>query len=147
MIQRRIVAWLVAAALACAFIAGTEVGASGQAAPGKVVVYPGLERPGTARVICTFKDGYFFNRAELVGRVVIVSDPLNRELWRSEPVPQLENYAPQNMTCERSSQSGTLLAGIGGFYAGSSGQQPLILSTDYPIRQEITFEQYQQGVR
>lgn len=147
MIRRRITAWLLACALIAAFLVGTEAGASGQAAPGKIVVYPGLERAGTARVICTFKDGIYFNRAELVGRIVVVADPLNRELWRSEPVPHLENYAPQNMTCERSSQSGTLLVGIGGFYAGSSGQQPLILSTDYPIRQEITFEQYQQGVR
>jgi hypothetical protein len=116
-------------------------------ASGTVSVMMGVERPGSERRACGFKDGYLVQRAEISERRIIVSDPLNRESWRSVQIPELENYSVQQITCLRSTQSGYLILVIGGFEAGTRTQRAIVISTGYPIRAELTKEQWDAGER
>lgn len=145
MLSRRIIAWLTVVAVA-AVILGILWRADASAA-GSVSVYPGVERPGLSRRACGFQDGIFIQRGEVEGNVFIVTDPLNREYYRSNPIPELDNYAVQSLICIRSAQTGQLVVVVGGFRAGSGGQQSLTLATDYVIREPITHEQYLAGQR
>lgn len=92
-------------------------------------------------------DGIYIMKLEVVNRALVVSDPLNKVVYTSEQFRELENYSVQQIGAVRSAQSGKLVACIGGFYAGDSGMQSMVIATDYSIRQPVTFEQYQQGVR
>lgn len=123
------------------------VQAAGAQYLGSVTVYPGVERVGLERRACGFKDGIFIMRGEIERRQIVVSDPLNREYYRSAPIAELEGYAVQQITCNRSAQTGLLVLTVGGFYAGTSGQQALTIATDYPIAEEVTYEEYQAGKR
>lgn len=119
-----------------------------QAQSGAVAVYAGVERQGiSGRLGCSFLDGIFNMRGELVDTVIIVTDPLNREYYRSFPIPEIANYAPRQMTCLRSAQTGTLVVTIGGFTAGGGTSQAITLATLYYISQPISFEEYLAGKR
>lgn len=119
-----------------------------QAPSGQVDVYAGPIRDSTnSRFACSFLDGANNNRGEIVNQQIIVTDPLNNELYRSDVIPELANYAPRQMTCLRSAQTGWLVVTTGGFEIGGGTSQPLTLSTKYPIRQPITYEEYAAGKR
>lgn len=139
---RRILATL---ALAAALLLGGTAAHAQQG--GNVSVYPGVSRPGLARRACAFQDGIFIQRGEVEGTVFVVTDPLNREYYRSNPIPALDNYAVQSLGCIRSAQTGQLVVVVGGFYAGTGGQQSLTLATDYVIAEPVTHEQYLAGQR
>lgn len=137
----------IATALALILVAALLIGGTAARAAGGVSVYPGVERPGLARRACAFQDGIFIQRGEVEGTTFIVTDPLNREYYRSAPIPALDNYAVQSLGCIRSAQTGQLVVVVGGFYAGSGGQQSLTLATDYVIAEPVTHEQYLAGQR
>lgn len=81
-------------------------------------------------------------RAEIVGNRVIVTDPLNREYYRSDVIGALESYAVTGITALRSAQTGFLVVTLGGFYVGTSTGQALTLATDYKISQPVAYEDY-----
>lgn len=112
-----------------------------------VRVFQGLPLSGMARRAGTFKDGIYVQKVEVIAGSLVVTDPLNKVYYDSGYIPELDGYAVQSISCERSSQSGYLIVTIGGFYAGTSGQQSLVISTGYKIRGEVTHEQYLAGVR
>lgn len=151
MFTRRLIAWLcfvfVAALILGAFARSWAAGPVGAApaasvAPeGRVDVYPGPERPGLSRRACGFKDGLGIRRGEIVDNRVVITSTGNQEYYRSQPIGALSNYAVQSLDCVRSGTRGTLVVVVGGFYAGSSGQQSLTLSTDYAIHEEISCEE------
>lgn len=146
MIQRRIAAWLC-----LVFVAALIVGAWHRAdvwAAGSVSVYPGPERPGIdGRAACSFLDGIFNMRGEVVGQEVFVTDPLNREYYHSGRIAELDGYAIRQITCLRSAQTGYLVITLGGFRAGGSTSQAVTLATDYYINQPVSFEDYAAGQR
>lgn len=133
--------------LILALVAALLLGGTVARASGGVSVYPGVDRPGLARRACGFQDGIYIQRGEVEGTVFIVTDPLNREYYRSGSIPELDGYAVQSLICIRSAQTGQLVVVVGGFYAGSGGQKSLTLATDYAIREPVTHEQYLAGVR
>ncbi len=94
-----------------------------------------------------FVDGVLIQKVEIVGRCIVVSDPLNRVSYRSEPLAQLTDYAIQQIGAVRSAQSGKLVISIGGFYAGTNGTQSIVIATDYAVRQPVTHEEYLGGRR
>jgi hypothetical protein len=112
-----------------------------------VSVYKGKSWSGQARRAGSFKDGIYIAKVEVVAGGLLVTDPVNTELYHSGYIPELEGYAVQSISCNRSAQSGRLVVTIGGFYAGTSGQQSLVIATDYDIREEVTHEQYTAGQR
>lgn len=97
----------------------------------------GEDREGQERRVGSFKDGIMVQKAEIVDRRIIVTDPLNKEYYRSDQIPELTNYAVQQINCNRSSQTGMLIITLGGFYVGGHRQQAITLSTDYRIKQEV----------
>lgn len=129
-----------------AILAGAH-GANAAATGAGVDVYKGVDRPGKARNACGFQDGIFIQRGEIEDNRIVVTDPLNREYYRSDTIPALDNYAVQSLACIRSAQTGYLVVVVGGFYAGTGGQQSLTLSTAYPIAEPVTHEQYLAGQR
>ena len=94
-----------------------------------------------------FLDSIFIMKLEVVNRALVVSDPLNNVAYTSEQFDALNNYSVQQIGAVRSAQSGKLVACIGGFYAGDSGMQNMVISTDYSIRQPVTHEEYLAGKR
>jgi hypothetical protein len=94
-----------------------------------------------------FLDGIYIMKLEVVDQCLVVSDPLNKVVYRSEWLSQFSNYSVQQIGAVRSAQSGRLVACIGGFYAGDSGMQSIVISTDYSIRQPVTHEEYLAGKR
>lgn len=153
MVQRRIAAWLVlvfVAALLVGIWHRADVAAMGTTAQAgtHVDVYAGPVRQGiNGRVACSFLDGIYQMRGELIDTQVIVTDPINREYYRSDPIPALNDYAVRTLTCTRSAQSGDLVMTLGGFTANSGTSQAITLATGYAIKQPISFEDYQRGVR
>lgn len=87
-----------------------------------------------------FLDGIYIMKLEVVDRRLVVSDPLNKVAYTSEQFDQLNNYSVQQIGAVRSAQSGKLVACIGGFYAGDSGMQNMVISTDYSIRQPVEYK-------
>lgn len=112
-----------------------------------VDVFPGAELPGLTRRTGAFMDGWKLRKVEFTDNRVRVSDALDRVSYLSDPVGALENYAVQSVQCLRSATTGLLIIILGGFTVGSKTQQSLMLSTDYPVAEPITFEQYQKGAR
>ena len=53
----------------------------------------------------------------------------------------------QSLHCVRSTQTGYLVVVVGGFRAGSGGQQSLTLATEFPIAEPISHEEYEEGRR
>lgn len=86
-----------------------------------------------------FKDGNLIQRVEIVGRRIVVTDPLNREYYRSEILNELTNYSVQQIGAVRSAQTGKLVVSIGGFYAGDDGMQSMVVATDYAVREPVEF--------
>ncbi len=151
----RLRAWLVAVFVAALLLGGSAeahgygpFAAAGAAQSGQVSVYAGPVRQGiNGRVACSFLDGANNNRGEIIDRQIIVTDPLNREYYRSDPIPELANYAVRQMTCLRSAQTGYLVVTTGGFESNQGTSQALSLATQYFIRQPITYEEYAAGKR
>jgi hypothetical protein len=109
-------------------------------------VLPGTYHAGEkSRHVGFFLDGIYIMKLEIVDRCLVVSDPLNRVVYRSEQLAALANYAVQQIGAVRSAQSGRLVACVGGFYAGTDGMQSLVISTDYPINQPVSHEDYVAG--
>jgi hypothetical protein len=92
-----------------------------------------------------FLDGIYIMKLEIVNRALVVSDPLNRVVYRSEQLGALENYSVQQIGAVRSAQSGRLVACVGGFYAGTDGTQSIVISTDYSINAPVSHEDYVNG--
>lgn len=136
-------AFALVAALALGIWHRADVGASGS-----VSVYPGPERPGIdGRAACSFLDGIYNMRGEVVGQEVFVTDPLNREYYHSGRIAELDGYAIRQITCLRSAQTGYLVMTLGGFRAGGSTSQAVTLATDYYINQPVQYEDYLAGQR
>lgn len=87
-----------------------------------------------------FQDGNLIQRVEIIARQIVVTDPVNREYYRSEPLAALENYSVQQIGAVRSAQTGKLVICLGGFYAGDDGMQSLIVATDYSVRQPVEYQ-------
>jgi hypothetical protein len=140
-----IIVGMLLALLVSAAMGTVGAGASPRewAAASGVSVYKGVERTGLERRACSFKDGSVVQRGEVSSQRIIVTSASNREYYRSDPVPELQNYAVQSLDCARSSNTGTLVVTIGGFYAGSNTSQSLMVNTPYFIRDEVTYEQVQ----
>lgn len=106
-------------------------------------VMMGENHPGEKSRRCGFfKDGILIQKVEIVGGRILVTDPLNKEYYRSERLPQLDNYSVQQIGAVRSAQSGKLVISLGGFYAGTDGTQSMVIATDYPVREPVEFEDY-----
>ena len=104
-------------------------------------VMPGIHYPNEKSRCCGFqKDGIYIMKIEIVGRCIVVSDPLNKVVYTSEYLPALENYAVQSIGAIRSAQSGKLVVCIRGFYGGDAGMQSLIVSTDYSVREPVEYK-------
>jgi hypothetical protein len=104
------------------------------------VVMKGLHHRGEKSRRCGFfKDGNLIQKVEIVGLRILVTDPLNRVYYESEALPELVNYAVQQIGAVRSAQSGKLVVSIGGFYAGDDGMQSMVIATDYPVREPVEY--------
>lgn len=104
-------------------------------------VMMGTRFPGEKSRRCGFfKDGIYIQKVEIVGQTILVTDPLNKVYYRSEYLPQLNNYSVQQIGAVRSAQSGKLIVSIGGFYAGEDGMQSMVISTDYAVREPVEYQ-------
>lgn len=150
MVRKFRVVWeLILVALVAALLVG-QVGASAPSSAyevspgtGNVDVYDGIEREGIdSRRACSFLDGIYNMRAEIAQGVIIVTDPLNVEYYRSEKIDKLAGYSVQQITCLRSAQTGKLVLTVGGFPIGGGTQLSKTLATDYFINQPVPYEDY-----
>lgn len=148
-----ILAWCLTFALLPFVAAGsspTQVGAVPLAAAvatpeaalaiGDVDVYLGVERQGLERDACGFKSGIFIMRGEISDRRLFVTDPLNHQYYVSEQIDALSGYVTEQMTCNRSAQTGRLVVTLAGFYAGTNTSRAITLAPDYQIQEEVICE-------
>ena len=103
-------------------------------------VMMGKDYPGEKSRRCGFfKDGIYIQKVEIVGRRIVVSDPLNRVVYTSEALDALNGYSVQQIGAVRSAQSGKLVVSIGGFYAGDDGMQSMVIATPYAVAEPVEF--------
>lgn len=101
-----------------------------------------------------FLDGYKFRVVEVIRKVngpylTVFGGPHFKdvlfEMWLD--IDEATPYAVRSIFCQRSSQTGTLMATLGGLYINESGHDSIVVSTDYVIAEPITHEEFLQGKR
>ena len=99
------------------------------------LIYVGDETPGLDRIAGFFFNGVYVQCAMIVNHRVTVFSTQGRKLYTEEGVQLPDDFVPKSIDCFRSRQTGKLVVGLGGFRAGSGTQQPVVVATDYVLRE------------
>lgn len=99
----------------------------------------GSEHPGIDRIAGHFMDGRAVRHVICSNKELLVCKQSGEVVHRVAQKLDAD-YVPKSIGCIRSAQTGLLVLVIGGFRAGSSGQQVATVATDYPIAPPEVFQ-------
>lgn len=97
------------------------------------LIYVGEETEGLDRIAGYFFNGNFVQYAMIVDKRVTVFSTEGKKLYTEYGVRLPDGFVPKSINAFRSRQSGKLVVGIGGFFAGGSKQCGCIIATDYVL--------------
>lgn len=101
-----------------------------------------------------FLDGYFFRVVEVVRKpdgpylTVWGGSDFKTNLYEVRiDIDEANPYSVRSIVCQRSAQSGNLMATLGGLHANEGQHRSMVIATDYAIREPLTFERFKAGER
>lgn len=97
------------------------------------LIYVGAETEGLDRIAGYFFNGNLVQYAMIVDRKATVFSTQGKALYVEEGVRLPDGFVSKSIQGFRSRQTGKLVVGIGGFFAGGSKQCGCIIATDYVL--------------